>query len=427
MSVRTRNMVKSCAGKATFSYSARYSPNSIYSSQSACTVSSITDHYAEGRRSHPCDHVKYPIAVLQPSLRLEADWSGQQSEWYRVTYGFPTHMSVEVKSDPLWSPGSSLRVTSIPSNPAAPTQAPWNDLVAELGLSVDKLWQSKTNIIENLATAGQTLAMVKQPLAGLRKIVKAAKAGKMSLAALRDVSGSWMEYRYGWNPLRYSIKAFSEAISKVDDHIKYLKSIRGRNVSVASRKSYTYNYPPSSKRSEWASNVPSSSSTLSTVLEPVQRKTTYCISCDKLVPASLAIASKAYYMAEYLNATSLFSALWELLPCSFVIDWLINVDLLLASSQVYRFQRPDISELCHSSREEYKFRYLSQAGIGSVPGGLYGPWTLTPRFYESEDFKAVTYHRYVDLPSGSDAVGFFGGMNLVHSADATALFILSHK
>jgi hypothetical protein len=134
--------------------------------------------------------------------------------------------------------------------------------------------------------------------------------------------------------------------------------------------------------------------------------------------------SAMHYVAEALHVNNGYELMWELLPCSFVIDWLINSDLLLASSQMGRLQRPDITGLGNSVKESY------QVLVSAKPR-----WQINPAYYAENlsGYEPVTpcnfsrYQRARGFSAGSDVVGLFGGANITHALDGAALIIGAHS
>lgn len=397
-----------------------YGPTYYLPSYGMATLSVMDDDVSSSRRCKTCSHSKSIPAYFDSSSNLTYLWDSQVYGDNKYYPGWPISATVQTELV-HYSPGY---VPELGTNPAAPNPLPWNELVASLGDSVELHMQSKTNVLENLATLGQTIRMVKQPLVGLRALARKEKWRYKTTAELSKlVSGGWLQYRYGWNPLRYSFQAFSEVWQKSQDHRRFLMKSLGTNVSLAARRVYTHSYPPSPKREEW------SAGTFRTQYpqiaeELISRETRICVSCDRFLSEKMKIASQMQTAMDYLHANSLFDVLWELLPFSFCVDWLINVDMLTAAGLSTRLQMPDISNLCYSIKEKLVWRHLMTTGYGNLVS-YYNRRTNDGVGVVAESSVGIrsTYQRNLGFPSGTDIVGFFGGVNLIHSADATALFI----
>lgn len=377
---------------------------------------------------NPCSHERqdcYPVVNGTIRRFFNYTYYNGYTEGWRISQKLPVigQSVLDVRSY-----GLDDKPAGIPANPAKPSDLPWSSMVSELGQSVEGMMQSKTNIIENIVTIGQTARMVKQPLRSVRELVKTVrKSGKLSFSQLsRTASASWMEYRYGWNPIRYSIQAISETWKKVDDHIKYINSMRGKWASIAVTRTYTHKYPSDPDCTLWRSGS-SSVNGFQYKLEDLERSTIACVSCDRYIQPEYNLASRTQLMLEYLHVTSLYDAMWELLPCSFVVDWLINVDLLAASLTRFRLARPDVINLGYSVKEIYRYQGVVRPYSGGFFSPAYSSGTPNERCLLTPVVTRSSYIRLQGFPSGCSVAGYFGsGVNITHALDGTALFILAH-
>lgn len=391
------------------------------------TESQMTDEVGGTNVFHGCNHTKFTPPVFSGSLSVDSDFDfTKHTDGQRIALHMPLkgHTETRYTSWPCTDPGT------MPANPEKPGSPPWNELTSELGESVEGHMESKTNILENIATLGQTIRMVKQPLQSCRRVISSLTNGRRLSAAdyLSSGASTWMEYRYGWNPIRYSFKAISEAWKKAEDHIRYLRSVRGKWSDRAARRSYSYTYPDDATVQGWLRDpILYATSNPSSRLVNLSRSTVYTVSCDLYTQPGVKILSQMDYAKEYLHADSLYDVLWELLPYSFVVDWLINVDLLLAALTFSRLTRPDVRRLGYSTKEEWTFHWAILAATGGMGSSYYCNHRFCPSVFFTQDFKKSQYVRTGGFAAGSSMSGYFGsGVNIVHGVDATALFILGH-
>lgn len=392
--------------------------------------SSMDDLATRSYTPKECHHAKYQPSILDGCIKANAPWdTAMYGDWYWSgrLWGYPQYANISSAfSGVCHSSQFALNMSDYP-NTNLPNPVPWNLLLSELASTVDGHMVSKTNVLENLATMGQTIKMVKNPLSSLQSLIKkTARTKRLSFSELAHASSSgWLEYRYGWNPLRYSFKALSEVWKKAEDHIRYLNSVRGKTCSRAQRREYKVSYPSSPTRTYWAQGLSNHGYMPVFGLEVQERSTVIAVSLDLDVAITTPVYSKMQYAIEYLHADSLFDVLWELTPYSFVVDWLINTDLLAASYLSTRLQAPDVHNVCYSQKESLTYRVLATSGLTNhCPGGYSrSNGSSSPAYLEGSIGKISTYSRYAGFPSGFDVPGLMGGVNTIHLLDGSALII----
>jgi len=163
--------------------------------------------------------------------------------------------------------------------------------------------------------------------------------------------------------------------------------------------------------------------------ENLTHQTIAVVSCNHVIPKEYRVASQMETAMHYLHADSLFDAMWELLPCSFVVDWLINIDLLDNLLDNQRLTQPSVTDLGYSKKN-----ILTYHTVGRGYNGGFGTSNYFTRsggssgnVWEGPALTKSSYLRLKGFPTGTSTEGYFGsGINITHSLDGTALFILAH-
>lgn len=172
---------------------------------------------------------------------------------------------------------------------------------------------------EYLKEAGETLQMLKHPFRSshelLRKIYRKGRRGsskRTAAASAKAMSDSWLEYRYGWQPILLDMSAIMKLVSEAS------KRMRVRLVSRASQ-----NFKSElSKVHEVSGGLPRANA--ATVTARHER--------DVRVAAGVIYEVQPHTAPEQIMATlglrarDLPPSLWNLIPFSFVVDWFVNVE-----------------------------------------------------------------------------------------------------
>lgn len=185
--------------------------------------------------------------------------------------------------------------------------------------------QMNANLLVGLAELRQTLSMLRRPLSKLVSLTNSAMRshgktlkGARGLKRFRDAAeASWMETRYGWRP----------AIAEVQGVLDAFQKDRSRKVHFH-RKTVKKHFESVSHTTENWSNI---------ALITWQERRTEDVTCR----AFLAV-EEAYDLTQRLGM-SLSGALqlpWELIPASFVLDWVGNVGTYLSAIGAYATLHP---------------------------------------------------------------------------------------
>jgi len=128
-------------------------------------------------------------------------------------------------------------------------------------------------------------------------------------------------------------------------------------------------------------------------------------------------------MLDSVGANNGFEALWELVPFSFVVDWLINTDTMSQLATQATLIRPDITHLTYSEKRSIRWRSLVVLGRASNQLASLQPIGDDYLIADGSEGVVSSYTRYAGRTPGWTDDGFLPGANLIHAADAAALFV----
>lgn len=276
-----------------------------------------------------------------------------------------------------------------------------------------KMNQAKVLSGESLSDLGKTVSMLRRPLGGAQTLLKEifksrnARLRRKSMTLLRANSESWLEYRYGWQPLILDGSAIIDDITRKlskgfkDARRLVVRAEKKQQLSVAGTFPWQSvpNYP--SVQTSGGASVQMDINAFAGVMYEIAPRTD---------PEALA----AYYG---LRARDIPALVWEKIPYSFVADWFLNVgDYIEAKMEV-----PDIKVLsswvtvtgttdfnCHAS------------GRFTVSTSATGTTTFEPSFGSAQT-KTFTYTREANRQLASWPVVKAAPLSLLHLTDAAAL------
>lgn len=172
--------------------------------------------------------------------------------------------------------------------------------------------RGQSNLVVDLAESRQTLKMLKATIS-LRSLIrdffrgliipKKLRSRTSGQARLDYVTSKWLEWRYGWQPIIYSI--YDAAATLQGEHL----SARVQPVKARSGKVY----------GGYVKNVSSSPTS------EVHTNEFNSVRCEMVV---LFRYSPLHQVADF-TSLSPYAIAWELMPLSFVADWVWNVSQLL--------------------------------------------------------------------------------------------------
>lgn len=148
-----------------------------------------------------------------------------------------------------------------------------------------------------LAELGKTKQMLVQSARSMLKL--ASRPGFKPSSEFRKVPGKWLETRYGWRPLIYDLEDLNKAVSTLTANkgIQRLRESKGTSDGGSDTTSWTF-------------------SSASTKVGIMELTTSYDVSVRGTVVADIKPPSFRF---------NPFATAWELVPYSFVMDWVVDV------------------------------------------------------------------------------------------------------
>jgi hypothetical protein len=230
---------------------------------------------------------------------------------------------------------------------------------------------------------------------------------------VKTISGLWLEKRYGWDNLLRDLEAIILCAKRVSEHMSYLETTVGRYVPIHSRRVDEVAFPGYPK---FPIDLSSGGSTNKLCISSLKAKRTLGFGLEIKRDQNFRIASKAKYIAQFLGATAIAETIWDVIPLSFVLDWLIDVTQLTKTGPI-SWHRYDLRRLGYSTKLEYLAEVYSETYPTSPGGGA-------PKKTSAVQLETVykDYSRTPGMPPGSLG-GLFGNARLVNLADGAALIM----
>jgi hypothetical protein len=228
------------------------------------------------------------------------------------------------------------------------------------------------------------------------------------LGAMKFTANSYLEYRYGWKQLFRDVSSFATAYRDCQNHIQYLLSTKDQWAPIHASESgevpYNLSYPVIG------------TSNLSFTVTDARIKWKATFGCEILRGKSFQTVTCMEAMMQRLGCNDVLSALWDLVPFSFVVDWFINITDVLETDPAfwgrYRLRRMgysvDQQYCCGLNVESYANTDFSGGYIFKT--GTYPPVAVAKRF-----------ERVSGFPPDCSAIGLFEDLNITNFAAGAAL------
>jgi len=415
---RTRSINRYAVGKMEDQYNSS-TPTSVgYQSGSPIVpnydwLSQITDELTPvgwDRAVNPCSHFKCK--------------GGTGSFQTYIQYaGNPSICNLKFKI--VARPGSSLSY-QLPAGD-------WAGLAGKLADRLNGRIDEGSLIGVSAIELAKTVAMIRNPFSLMKPnwrnftYITSKKGHKIRLAArdlqkkegsVKRLSNIWLEHRYGWNALWQDIKAVSKTTAKMladsdptDDGGGYDAITEQEQFSGVNQ---GYYYLPGDNSSYWSdwyiNNWPSvgASGNYRIRFRTMDSKGVYRVGCKQAIESAQRWSrTKRLINAYGLDASSIASVLWEIVPFSFVVDWFIDpLGIWQTPSNRLRLHASDVKNLCASltvvsslatdvllcgnpfgATTNWAYRQPQVWGVGYFPGIF------------NATFKS--YQRWNDIPGGS--------------------------
>jgi len=305
--------------------------------------------------------------------------------------------------------GSASGIEASPLTYDVPTMPviDWNNLVSQVGDSLDGHMKTKSNILVTVAEGLKTIAMLKSPLQPLKDLVRSQSITQV----LNNAASIHLIYKYGWKQLYRDVVAFGNMHNAVSEHIKYLEDNRStfRSLSARQTDSVTYGNPTTQTYGE-----------LELTFTPDSFRRTAVVSCQSLLDESINIHSYSKYMLQGLGVDKVVEAVWDVIPFSFVVDWLINWRSFSKDPRS-KFQNHNVRRLGYSTKETVSFTPSTRLrGIATLYDGI---TSLDLHNVGTSQVYKTTYTRTAGFPPGSETAGVFKTLSTTNLFDGAALIL----
>lgn len=386
-----------------------------------CTISDVVGCKAN---FNGCSHTKftsYPInydATLNAEGILAGFGSTHPNSFVRLGPS-EFHVSVSGKINPQYFMGPYPHVY----NGYLP-DVDWGTLVADVGERLDGSMASNANVIVTAAELLKTVSMLRNPF-GVFKNSTAGRAIKdaselfrkkaLRKLTLRDITKStasaWLEARYGWANVINDTLAIGAVMDECLKHREYILSHLEGGFQCRKRQVDVVPVTPFSATSIWLSSEPGCELRVESAF--VKRTCTFgCVNKDLQLKQVFDFPA---LIRQRLGAEKMAEAVWDLVPFSFCIDWLINVQKVIGMTP-FAFTSHRLERLGHSIKYEYGVNLLLNTNFP-----YYVPDPLKSSVPIGELVGYTTYQRYPGFPSGYQTYGVFGNLRMINLADGAAL------
>jgi len=331
--VRTRNkksvtrsldyLPSSYSSVATACNGGAFSGSGSYATSRGFDLTYSTEHITDslGRgQSHPCLHKKY----IQ-----DADYSGS-------LFGIPTSMGGGLYGVTVINDGGRAQAASAEasyssfawdtSNPIASLPPFWTDTTPSINEELlksnllQRASQLKADVLLNIVESNQIVPSVRSLVTSLPQM---AGNWKSIRKVLRTASGGFLAWKFGVSPILQDIMAIHRYLPRIKDGFKRhneqkpsrFSSKADLNFAIAPS-AYANGYAPlngfNTYAWDWQGGFDS----------PPELRFVLVVKPSKKHSSEL---SKAIDFAVSRFATSPADLAWELVPFSFVVDWLVDV------------------------------------------------------------------------------------------------------
>lgn len=201
--------------------------------------------------------------------------------------------------------------------PILPSLFTPDELLDAKEIAATKCWaavnQEETQTLVFLAELGQTISLLRNPLRSVQSFLskvrsdkdKNASAALRSLTVGQYLAKEWLTYRYGWSQLYRDVYSILKALKK-DEKTGLLNSIGFHRLEKESTESFSIDSSP------WR------------------------IHANRTTIEKISVKCGVFYKGlrstrDYLGITpeALAETAWEVIPYSFVVDWVVGVQSYL--------------------------------------------------------------------------------------------------
>jgi hypothetical protein len=373
---------------------------------------------------------------------------GSRREWNPVTHqkiyspGFGNNSVIIHYNYP--TPDCKLTVGCVAPitlrTPSGIPSADWTNLINELADQLNGRINEGSLLLVTIAEARKTIRMVKNPFSLLKPDWRKRAESYSARDLVKRGANIWLEHLYGWKACYRDICAVSKTAAalysqpNLEELDGWFQRYSATQVETISPESAWSGYSDSA----WATLCSYFPTTNYSALSAFRNKfsggkVTYSVGCRSLMDLQLRYSNTRRFLNAFgLDAPSIVSTLWELVPMSFVIDWFIDTRGLWAAIPKQRLLQSDVRQLGTSESIEVSSDW--QMTFGRTPFYQYGsgtPWkSVTPTGYSGSNYfvssgKYKSYKRTTGLPDTSLITSGFltRGLNLSQAISGISLIL----
>jgi len=383
-----------------------------------------------GQPFKSCTHLKCDSACFQASLISGKLWSFVDSD---LTSHF---LHTSPKGDVWVYPYKDLWYSTINSKVVS---ADWNSEVIALANAVRGLVDSKALLAVTFKELPQAVGMVLNPF---RLLVPdwRRRAGRSPAAHLAKRGANiWLEGQYGWKAAYIDLCNFAKATDKFISSTARFS--RATSESYRQRSdTYFDGPPPTTSDADWSALVTSAKNGVSFSIPPTRivfdrgraRTVVSCV-CTDALERQISQIHKFLY-AYGLSYEQIISSIWEALPYSFVVDWIVNINCTAQASQFQNAAKTlrdgSVSKLGYSVKSE--LTYHAETIASSYKSGFGYYWTQRNRpITDSEPVRSTVgrcsvYQRNAGMPPFATP-SFWAGKGLLVSQGISGLSLIFQR
>jgi hypothetical protein len=383
-------------------YAERENPNG-FGSIKMSNGSKMTDDPSASRNYKSVTHETIrPLFCSYPEGSAEADYPPPNptgTGWKAVSY-VADGGSFQATPEHMFTPDyTSWPTPSVPS-------IDWDGMVSTVGSALDGDMRTKSNILVTLGEGMKTLAMLKSPLKSLRALY----GSRSTKDVVHGVANIHLEYKYGWKQLYRDVTNFSDLFNSVTKHMEYLKENVGTYRPVSASQVDIATLPLYDRTSFFA--------TLS--FQKGTYKRTARFGCVSQLEQAMLDHGRMYHTLKGLGVDKVVEAAWDLIPYSFVVDWLINWKAVFRAVNLARFSTHTVRRMGYSVKEEWEYTPKILVSTPNLHDGSPG---LSAEWNGQAGIVRTLYNRSVGFPADTETAGVFSTLSKTNLYDGAALIL----
>lgn len=372
--------------------------------------------------TNPCVHTKLRLLPIKGTTVIRGSSSTLNHDFtYQDFGGINRHVAGSTATSKLTNFAAMASINS--ANPFHDHD--WFALLDQWHESCNNLITPDTNIGESIVENGifvDAFKTVLNPSRGLKYLLEFVKGnlgnkkysglGKVG-RLLRDTSDASLTYKFGVKPAMEEIKRMLQVTSLVSSRMAFLRANVGGYIPVRARQLL-----PSSVEDPADSLFDGNG----VVKQLITRESIAVISALAKVRPDLTYAGDWQAYIQYFGLHKVFGLGWELIPFSFVIDWVTNAQEYVNKYMTPKYDGPfmNMRNITHSTRKSTRYALVMKRAY------RWSSWSATrPSGSEPVELGYLTETEYVrnpGLPTTSGSVDF-SRLGLFHGITSGSLLL----